>query len=46
MSKKKKKKSNISLSAKIIGIFMLLLMIASPIISIVAYILNKKTSTF
>ena len=37
MSKKKKKKTNLAM--KIVGIFMLLLMIASSVIGIIAYVL-------
>ena len=36
--KKKKKKSAIDITMKIIGIFMLLLMVASPVILIISYI--------
>lgn len=39
MSKKKKKKTNVNLGMKIMGIFMLLLMIASSLIGIIAYFL-------
>lgn len=37
MSKKKKKKTNLAM--KIMGIFMLLLMLASSLIGIIAYVL-------
>lgn len=37
MSKKKKKKTNIAM--KLMGIFMLLLMVASSVIGIIAYLL-------
>lgn len=39
MSKKKKKKTKVNLGMKIMGIFMLLLMIASSLIGIIAYFL-------
>ncbi len=39
MSRNKKKKSKTSLCMKIMGIFMLLLMLASSIIGIIAYLL-------
>ena len=38
MSKKKKKKVNIGV--RIVGIFMLLLMLASPIIAILSYVVK------
>ena len=38
MSKKKKKK--VSLGMKIIGIFMMLLMLASPIVAILSYVIK------
>ncbi len=39
MSRNKKKKNSTSLGMKIIGIFMLLLMIVSSVIGIIAYVL-------
>ena len=39
MSRNKKKKSKTSFGMKIMGIFMLLLMLASSIIGIIAYLL-------
>lgn len=39
MSKNKKKKRKTSLAMRLMGIFMLLLMIASSVIGIIAYVL-------
>ena len=39
MSKNKKKKKKVNIAAKIIGIFMLLLMVASSLVGILAYFL-------
>lgn len=40
MSKKNKKKKKVNLGVRIIGIIMLLLMVASPIIAILSYVIK------